>query len=331
MNVLFLVPRIDKASTRYRVLQYLPFLEAEGIRYSIKELSKKNRHWLHLVKDIHKADVVFIQKKLFSFIEISFIRRIAHRIIFDLDDSIMLKDAPGNSPAQRRQSKRFASVARNADLIICGNRYLQEKASKHSSDIRILPTPIDMHRYTVKNPAQRQGRPFTIGWIGSKVTLKYLKNISQALSAVARRHPGTQLKIVADDFFDIEGMQVIKQPWSEATEIEDLHSFDIGIMPLTNDSWAKGKCGFKLLQYMAVGIPAICSPVGMNREIVTDGVDGFWASSENEWIEKISALIENKELHDTMGKNGRKTVEDRYSLAIHAKQMIRYLKEVCPS
>ncbi|ABA89828.1 glycosyltransferase [Syntrophotalea carbinolica DSM 2380] len=327
MNVLFLVPRIDKASTRYRVLQYLPFLETKGIGYSIKELSKKKRHWLHLARDIHEADVVFIQKKLFSFIEISFIRRIAHRIIFDLDDAIMFKDAPGNRLAQRRQSKRFASMARHADLIICGNRYLQEKTSKHSSDIRILPTPIDMHRYMVKDPTRNQGTPFTIGWIGSKVTLKYLKDISPALSALAKRHPEIQLKIVADDFFDVEGMQVIKQPWSEEREIEDLHSFDVGIMPLTDDPWARGKCGFKLLQCMAVGVPVICSPVGMNRDIVTDGVDGFWASSQKEWTEKLSAIIEDRELRDTMAKRGRKKVEDTYSLAIHAKQMIRHLKE----
>jgi glycosyltransferase involved in cell wall biosynthesis len=155
-----------------------------------------------------------------------------------------------------------------------------------------------------------------------------LKQISPALVQLSKRFPDLKLKIVADEFFEIHGLEVEKKEWSSTEEIKDLHSFDIGLMPLSDDAWTRGKCGFKLLQCMAVGLPVVCSPVGMNREIVTDGVEGFWAGSENEWIGKLSTLIQDYELCKSMGKKGRNKVEEKYSLAVNAKKMIKFLQEV---
>lgn len=329
MHVLFVVPRVDKASTRYRVLQYLPYLEKQGISFSIKELSKKARDWVALFQRVKQADVVFIQKKIFSKWEIFLIRRIAKRIIFDFDDSIMVKDGAVTAASLRRQSKRFGRMVCNADLVICGNAYLKTSCEPWNAKLRLLPTPIDTVRYVEKNDSLYDSDTITLGWIGSRVTLKYLKDIAPALSEVARRCPGTRLKIVADEFFDVEGMEVIKQPWSDSEEIADLHSFDVGLMPLTDDVWTRGKCGFKLLQCMAVGTPVVCSPVGMNREIVTDGVEGFWATSQEEWSEKLVTLIQDRQLRFAMGKKGIEKVEKTYSLAVNAELLIAYLKEVC--
>lgn len=327
MHVLFVVPRVDKASTRYRVLQYLPYLENQGISFSIKETSKKSRDWFALFRRMKQADIVFIQKKIFSRFEIFLIRRIAKRIIFDIDDSIMFKDGSVTAASLRRQAKRFGRMVRNADLIICGNEYLRTHCESLNPNLRLLPTPIDTKRYVEKKDSSCDSGMITLGWIGSRVTLKYLKDIAPALAEVARRCSGSRLKIVADEFFDIKGMEVIKQPWSDAEEIADLHSFDIGLMPLVDDVWTKGKCGFKLLQCMAVGMPVVCSPVGMNREIVTEGVDGFWANSQEEWIEKLTILIQDRQLRNDMGKKGREKVVEKYSLAVNSKLLVGYLKE----
>jgi glycosyltransferase involved in cell wall biosynthesis len=166
-----------------------------------------------------------------------------------------------------------------------------------------------------------------LGWIGSRGTLKYLKEIAPALEALGKRFPGVKLKIVADDFFDLEHLPVIKKSWSAADEIADLHSFDIGLMPLTDDVWTLGKCGFKLLQCMAVGLPVVCSPVGANRQIVTDGVEGFWASSHAEWVEKIVALINDASLARAMGRRGREKVLQAYSLQANAPLLIQALRQ----
>jgi glycosyltransferase involved in cell wall biosynthesis len=326
--ILFLVPRIDKASTKYRVLQYLDYLESEGIDYSIKELSKKSRYRFTLIKFIKKADIVFIQKKIFSKIEVCLIRLFAKKIVFDIDDAVMFKDGPLGTSAQRRQNKRFGFMAKKSDLVICGNEYLKKNTEKFNANIRLLPTPIDMDRYVEKQNTGLEKKGITLGWIGSKVTLKYLKQISPALVQLSKRFPDLKLKIVADEFFEIHGLEVEKKEWSSTEEIKDLHSFDIGLMPLSDDAWTRGKCGFKLLQCMAVGLPVVCSPVGMNREIVTDGVEGFWAGSENEWIGKLSTLIQDYELCKSMGKKGRNKVEEKYSLAVNAKKMIKFLQEV---
>jgi glycosyltransferase involved in cell wall biosynthesis len=329
--ILFLVPRIDKASTKYRVLQYLDYLESEGIDCSIKELSKKSRNRFTLIKFIKKADIVFIQKKIFSKIEVCLIRFFAKKIVFDIDDAVMFKDGPLGTSAQKRQSRRFSFMAKNADLVICGNEYLKKNTEKLNANIRLLPTPVDMDRYVEKHNSGFEKKGITLGWIGSKVTLKYLKQISPALEQLSKRFPDLKLKIVADEFFEIHGLEVEKKEWSSTEEIKDLHSFDIGLMPLSDDAWTRGKCGFKLLQCMAVGLPVVCAPVGMNREIVTDGVEGFWARSQEEWAEKIGTLVQDGNLRETMGSKGRKKVEEIYSLSINAELMSSILREVCRS
>jgi glycosyltransferase involved in cell wall biosynthesis len=325
--VLFLVPRLDKASTRYRVLQYFPALEEAGIQHEIRALSKTTRSWLQLIRQVRAVDVVFIQKKLFSSLEISLLRRLSKRLIYDFDDAVMYKDGPASDKQHARQRRRFAATAARANLLIAGNDYLCEVARSCHRPTVMIPTPLDMTRYTPKAPKGEASRDVVLGWIGSRGTLKYLKEIAPALEALGERFPGVTLKIVADDFFDLEHLPVIKKSWSAADEIADLHSFDIGLMPLTDDVWTRGKCGFKLLQCMAVGLPVVCSPVGANRQIVTDGVEGFWASSHAEWVEKIVALINDASLARAMGRRGREKVLQAYSLQANAPLLIQALRQ----
>jgi glycosyltransferase involved in cell wall biosynthesis len=327
LQVLFLVPRLDKASTRYRVLQYLPALEEAGIRSEIRVLSKTARNWWRLLSQVRMADVVFVQKKLFSTLEISLLRRLSKRLVYDFDDAVMYKDGPASERLHARQRRRFAATANRADLLIAGNDYLSGEARACRRPTVVIPTPIDMSRYAAKAPKSDAQGGVVLGWIGSRGTLKYLRGIAPALEALGKRFPGVSLKIIADDFFDLEHMPVIKKDWSAAEEIADLHSFDIGLMPLTDDVWTRGKCGFKLLQCMAVGLPVVCSPVGANRRIVTDGVEGYWASNHSEWFEKIAALLNDAALAQAMGARGREKVLQTYSLQANAPLLIQALRQ----
>jgi glycosyltransferase involved in cell wall biosynthesis len=326
LKVLFLVPRLDKASTRYRVLQYLPYLAQEGIDYEIVALSRQSRNRLSLARRIRNSDTVFIQKKLFSFLDLYWVRKLAKRMVFDFDDSVMYKSGPASRRQQQRQQRRFAVTAGKADLVIAGNRYLQQEALPFNREVRLLPTVLDMDRYIAREESGDKTREVVLGWIGSRGTLRYLQDIGPALEELGRRWPGLKLKIVADDFFDLNNVQVIKKPWSAADEIADLHSFDIGLMPLTDDIWTRGKCGFKLLQCMAVGLPVVCSPVGVNADIVTDGREGFHATTREEWVAKLDALIADSDLRRQMGQRGRLRVANAFSLAINGPPFVKYLK-----
>jgi len=309
---------MDKASTRYRVLQYLPALQKAGIACEVRPVSKTTRNWLELFRLLRAADVVFVQKKLFPPLEIALIRRLSKRLVYDFDDAVMFKDGPASESQHARQRRRFAATAARADLLIAGNEYLRQQALGLQKPVAVIPTPLDMARYTLRAPQSSSGDVLTLGWIGSRGTLRYLKDIAPALEMIGQRHPGVKLKIVADDFFDLQHVSVVKKSWSAAEEIADLHSFDIGLMPLRDDVWTRGKCGFKLLQCMAVGLPVICSPVGANVEIVRDGVEGFWALSMEDWVERLSALIVSQEIRWKMGEAGRARVLEHYSLAANA-------------
>ncbi len=326
MKVLFLVPRMDKASTRYRVLQYMPVLDRAGIEYEIVALSEKPRNRLLLARQLRAADTVFVQKKLFSFLDLFWVRKLARRLVYDFDDAVMFKSGSASSRQQARQWRRFASTAGKADLVIAGNRYLQQEALAVSRDVRLLPTVLDMNRYTAREEKKDKDQSVVLGWIGSRGTLRYLQDIAPALEELGQQWPGLKLKIVANDFFDLQHLEVIKKHWSSEDEIADLHSFDIGLMPLSDDIWTRGKCGFKLLQCMAVGLPVVCSPVGVNGEIVTEGREGFHATTKEEWVTKLGALIADAGLRREMGRCARQQVDKVYSLAANGPLFIEYLK-----
>ena len=327
LKAVFLVPRLDKASTRFRVLQYLPFLEQAGWDCSVKPLSRLARNWPALLGQLRKADVVVIQKKLFTAPELWLVRRTARRLIYDFDDAVMVKEGDRQENSHPRQLRRFVRTLRQVDRVIVGNRFLAGQARAYHACVAVVPTPVDIEHYLpVMAPAVRDD--VVIGWIGSRGTLKYLKEIAPALERLAAACPEVRLKIVADDFFDLEQMPVIRKTWAQADEITDLQSFDIGVMPLTDDLWTRGKCGFKLLQCMATGLPVVCSPVGANAEIVADGREGFWAASEDAWVERLRVLVEDVALRRQMGERARCTVEQRYSLQVCAPRVDELLREV---
>ncbi|MEZ4601552.1 MAG: glycosyltransferase family 4 protein [Syntrophotaleaceae bacterium] len=330
MKVLFLVPRLDKASTRYRVLQYLPFLEQAGIVCAVRPLSGKTVGWISLGAEISRADVVFVQKKLLNGPVWHFISALSRRLIFDFDDAIMLKESETDFSSRCRQFRRFAGTVRRVDLVVCGNRYLAENTAALNGNLQILPTVIDEQRYRPRQckPVRNEKGNLVIGWMGSRTNLPYLQEIVPQLQAACQAVPGTRFKIVSDAFLDFKDVEVIKKPWRSEEEISDLESFDIGIMPLPDTPWCRGKCGFKLIQYMAVGTPVVCSPVGVNAEIVTDGREGFWARRPEEWVERLVRLLKDRDLRQTMGNLGRETIVRRFSLQANADRLIELLRNL---
>lgn len=354
MRVLFWVPYpTEGASNRYRVEQYLPYLEKEGIKYSLRSfwsssayrILYKNGHYfkkiyfflcgtisriLDLLR-IARYDVVFIHREaypIFGAIFETALSILRKPIIFDFDDAIFLPTSsrPNNFIESLKKPDKVASTIVKSKHVIAGNSYLSDFALRYNRSVTIIPTSIDTDKYYSNN--RKASDEVVIGWMGSITTLNFLNVMIGTFINISKKFHNIKFKIVGGDF-SIEGLSnIISKPWSLEEEIEDLRSFDIGIMPMPDNEWTNGKCGFKAILYMNMGIPCVCSPVGVNKEIITDGVNGFLASSEDEWINKLSLLIENPDLRRRLGMAGRKTVEERYSVKINAPKYIEILKNV---
>lgn len=275
-------------------------------------------------------DIFYIHRKLFSPIEFWYLRRKAKRIIYDFDDALMYRSSGARNPHSFSRRLRFAYMMRRVDFVMAGNQFLKSQAIRYNPNVEVIPTSIDLSHYSVKKGYHLEG-PITIGWLGSSSTLKYLKPLLPTLEKMFNGYPHFQLKIVCDQFLDSSYLPIIKKRWSSEEEEADLKSFDIGIMPLSDDLWSRGKCGLKILQYQSVGVPVICTPVGVNRDIIEDGVNGFWAQDEDQWGKGLLKLIQEEGLRREMGLEGRKTVERGYSLEVNAPRILDVLKKVSAS
>jgi hypothetical protein len=326
-RILFLISGGEKvASSRYRVLQYLPFLEKAGLVCDVWVVEKGAANRLKLFSKLGNHDLTFIQKRLFQPWDLFWIRKKSRRLLYDLDDAVMYRPTGegGESITRRYQ---FRNTAKCADWVIAGNAYLQAEVQRYHPRVSMIPTVLDHRGYTPKTDHGLENR-VTIGWIGSRANLHYLAEVGPALDRLFDAHPKVQLKVVADAGMQMEKIPVIEKRWSAQDEREDLRSFDIGIMPLLDDAWTRGKCGFKIIQYMATGLPVVCSPVGANKEILQGGITGFFATSDDEWQRNLSMLIENPALRARMGAAGRQRVEDRYSLQQSAPHLIDLLNRL---
>jgi len=240
--------------------------------------------------------------------------------VFDFDDAVFI---PYVSPSNGYLSYlkfpgKTRSICRMAAHVMAGNQYLADYAGKVNERVTIVPTTIDTEKYRVE-PRAENAVP-VVGWSGSFSTAAHLATVKGALRKLAERER-FRLRVIGAQDFKIEGVEVEAMPWRAATELEDLRPFDVGIMPLPDDQWSRGKCGLKALQYMALGVPTVCSPVGVNSEIIHDGENGLLASTDEEWVEKLSRLLRSKEERARLGRAGRETVEARYSAAVQAPRV----------
>lgn len=270
------------------------------------------------IPSLRRYDLVFVQREAL-FVGGPFFERAARAsgatLVYDFDDAIWVNDA---SPFNRRFNwlKNTAKIPRliaMSNLVIAGNPYLAEYARTHNANVTVVPTTIDTDSYLPR--AVRPKGPVCIGWSGSFSTILHFKTVLPVLRRVhARYGDRVRFRVIGDGTYRNEELGIVGLPWTAATEIEDLQDIDIGVMPLPDDEWARGKCGLKGLQYMALGIPTLMSPVGVNTEIIQDGKNGYLPRSADEWVSMLSTLVEDAELRAVVGAAGRRRVEESFSV-----------------
>jgi glycosyltransferase involved in cell wall biosynthesis len=324
-NAVLLGYGLDQPSFRHRMRSLIEPLQecgwqvrAEqfpGGRYGIRTWERRELWRWADVTVLHQIKLSSIEARLFS--------RFSRRSIFDVDDAIYVRkprrlgDLPDESAWRKR---KFAATCRSVDAVAAGNEVLAGVAHGAAREIVILPTSIDSACYLPTTAGPQD--PPTIAWIGSPENLIYLEILRPALSRLVKRHPLLKLRVICSQFPDWNDVPVERVHWSSATEAQSLARAHIGVMPLTDDAWSRGKCAFKLLQYMAAALPCVASPVGANTEAVLDGVNGFHANTVDEWEHSLERLIRSPQLRAEFGAKGLAHVEERYSIrAYRAKYL----------
>lgn len=327
-------------SQRYRFDQFIPYWEEHGfsvhyaslideaddaVFYTPGNLAAKARIFLksyrlrrqHVAMAAH-FDLVFIQREAFMTGSTRFERALGRSgppVIYDFDDAIWHMDVSDGNRRLRwlKDPGKTATLIRHAHHVIAGNAYLADYALKHNAQVEVIPTVIDTERYRPRVHGPSAG-PVVIGWTGSQTSMAHLRKVTPMLQELGRRWGDRiRLRVVSDRPFTLPGLHVENVPWRSSTEPEDLAPMDIGIMPLRDDPWSRGKCGLKGLQYMAMGVPPVMSPVGVNTGIVRDGENGFLAADQAEWLEKLGLLIQDADLRGRLGREARRTVEEGFS------------------
>jgi glycosyltransferase involved in cell wall biosynthesis len=333
--------RPDRApGQRYRFEQYLPDLRAAGYECVISHLLDERDDrifygkgkWLQKAgivrrsflkrlrerKELETFDIIFIYREALMIGSAFFERAAARssaRVILDFDDAIWLNDTSPNNRLFRflKRPYKTADLISLADTVIVGNEFLAEYSRIRNLNTVVIPTTMDMEEYS--RPLDRYDRePVVIGWTGSPTTIRHFRNAEHVLARLKERYGDrVDFRVIGDPGYRNEQLEISGIAWNPQDEVSELRQFDIGIMPLPDDEWSRGKCACKALQYMALGIPAVISAVGANAEVVCHGENGMLARSDEEFFAHLCALVDSAELRQQIGRAGRVTVEERYS------------------
>ncbi|MBN2473501.1 MAG: glycosyltransferase family 4 protein [Pirellulales bacterium] len=317
MKVLALIEGPAEACYRYRIEAFAWALAERGLHLEAAVLRRDTPGRLAQLCAAGRADVVLLQRKLLPIWQLVLLRRAARRLIYDVDDAVFQRDSYSpKGPRSRVRLGRFWATVFAADAVIVGNHYLKRRTATYigADRIRVIPTCVVPEWY---RPAghHRVGPRTRLVWIGQGSTLASLSRARAALTAAAERLPGLSLRLICDRTVDLSPLVVQPRQWSSATEAGELAAGDIGINWLPDDAWSRGKCGLKVLQYMAAGLPVVANPVGMNRRMVVSGETGLLASTPRQWAEAIARLAAVPRLRLAMGGAGRRLVQRRYSVA----------------
>lgn len=328
MHLTALVDNPNHVCCRYRLSAFEPFLQAAGHRLTLASLPSSWLGRLKFWRSLASSDAVILQRKLLSAWDLHFLARAARCLIFDFDDAIFLHDSY-SSRAMKSPSRwrRFEAIVRKAAAVTAGNRFLCNEAMRAFSGSRttFIPTCVDPARYTIA----RHARAFAgvqLVWIGSSSTLQGLESVQPLLEQIGQRCFGLSLKLICDRFLHLRHLPVIPCAWQEAREADELAAADIGISWLPDDLWSRGKCGLKILQYMAAGLPVVANPVGVQAEMVEHGKTGLLAETAGQWIEAIGRLAADPALRTQMGLAGRERLEKLYSVRVGASRWLDLLE-----
>lgn len=338
------------ASSRVRFYQYLTFLEENGLRVEIASLFDDNylrrlyagsapdwaavaKAYLKRIGDLwrsRKYDLVWLEYEalpwLPAWLELA-LGLGRQPYVVDYDDAIFHRyDLHRSCLVRAMLGRKIDRIMAESRVVFAGNHYLADRARfAGAKRVELLPTVVDSARYQPRYESHSE--VFTIGWIGSPSTRRYLDSALGAVSRLQKMGVPIRLIVVGGKMPALGELPIVNVDWTETGEVEMIQTFDVGLMPLPDNPWERGKCGYKLIQYMACGKPVVASPVGVNRTIVETGVNGFLAESEEEWVDCLLSLYENEELRIEMGKAGRAKAEGEFSVAVTAPKLLSFLRE----
>ncbi len=346
-------PHDTAPGQRFRYEQYLDFLAENGYQYSIFPfLDKKTNEILYqkgktlpkiigvlkafskrllLLFKLQSYDFVFVYREAAligpPILEWVITKVLGKKMIVDFDDAIWIPRTVSKNPliAWLRNHQKTAKLCTWAHKVSCGNEFLSQFARQYNQNVVYIPTTIDLLRQHNRRKQHQAKKTIVIGWTGSVTTMVYLPKMYPILQQLSQQYV-LEFHIISNAAPETNLPFIKFIPWNRTNEIDALLVFDIGIMPMDDTIWEQGKCGFKALQYMAVGIPAVVSPVGVNADIVEDGVNGFWASNSEEWLQKLHLLIESVELRQQLGEAGHQTVKQKYSVRAQQKAYLELFK-----
>ncbi len=351
MKVLFL-PKYGPmaASSRYRMMQYFPYLKSHDIDCTVSSLfddlyleekfTQGKTRPAAVLRAVSRRSAALLRARAYDLLVLQYeavpylpplcekyLAALGVPYVYDIDDAIFHNYDQSRYAAVRYfLGDKIRKFMAGAAGVMAGSEYLAAYAREVNPRVEVLPTVVDLTRYPpTPLPRPRKDEPLVIGWIGSPSTAVYLDDIAPALRALAAEGP-VRLVLVGAGKPRTPGVPLQLLPWTESGEVDRLRRFDVGIMPLPDTPWARGKCGFKLIQYMACGLPVIASPVGENRLIVDHGVQGLWARTNEEWLLALRTLRDDAALRQSLGQAGRKRVEARYCMQVTAPRLLSALR-----
>jgi glycosyltransferase involved in cell wall biosynthesis len=323
-RIMVITTNLQQASFRLWMGALRPMLAERGFEFDVKVRPKG---WLArraMLREARGYHAVILHRKLLDPSDARLLRRHSRRLLYSVDDAVMYHANRVGAFSQWRTTRRFEATARVVDHVVAGNEYLAALFRERGRDVTVMATCLDPAHYRVKEHAEKS--PINLVWIGSSSTLPYVGGQLEAIRAAAARVP-LKLITIADRGLSDPGFAVEHVPWSYETEADALARGDIGIAPTPCDRWTLGKCGFKIIQYMAAGLPAVASPVGANAEIVREGETGLLADTPQQWADAIERLARDVELRRRMGAAARTVAERDYSLSRAADTWARLLSD----
>jgi glycosyltransferase involved in cell wall biosynthesis len=350
IRVLALSPIPEEgAGCRFRISQYIPYLRGAGFDVTVRSFYTpsffrlvylRGRYLrkaasfiglalrqISLLWRIDRYDLIFLYREMVPLGPPILELAIAGRrppLVYDFDDAIFL---PAVSEANKaisflKDTNKAATIIRRSQAVTVGNAFLARYARSYHADVDVVPTAVETTRFLPRPAGTRPAGPLVVGWIGSPTTFAYLEGLADVLRQAAARHPFVLKVSGAGRPVNFPGLDVQVVPWSLDQEVNLFNTCDIGVYPLTDDDWSRGKCGFKAIQFMACGVPVVAAAVGVNREIVEDGVNGFLAATPDEWLQKLERLLTDADLRARFGTAGRQTIVERYSVQVTAPKLV---------
>lgn len=329
-TLLALIEKPAHVCYRYRALAFAPWLHRAGWRLEARPLAHGVLPFLRQLGDIRTADAILLQRRLLNWWQLRLLRNAAKALLFDIDDAVFYRDSNSSKGHEsRRRRGRFDATVRRADAVLAGNSFLVSEAAAATRVERVhfVPTCIHTGLYSPQTSTRRGGE-IRLVWIGSRSTMTSLDELQPGLAEATRRLPGLKLRVICDAFPKLAGVAIEPVRWSETTETAELAAADIGISHLPEHPWSRGKCGLKVLQYMAAGLPVIANAYGVHTDMVIPNVTGQLPNSAAAWADAIEGLANDRDLRQRFGAAGRAKVEHEYSVNVWGPRFVDILKNV---